>query len=333
MAVLLSVPLVTSIHKPPGKGIIRFLIYQTLAMPFILLSGWLLAGVEASPGNLALAAQSASILGLGFAFLLAIFPLYNWIPMLLEEAPSFAVGFLLWIIPATTLVFGAGFIDRYSWLRSSPELAAALQLSGLFMLVSGGLWAAFQNHIGRVMAYGSIAETGLSLLALSLDLKLGIPILFLLLPARALGLVIWSLSLTILKEHSKSARFSDVRGMLRTVPFAGAGLILASLSTSGFPLLAGFPARLALWDSLARVSLSTALWMGLGVIGLFIASFRILAVLSMADEYTDWKIGENWLQGLMLGLGITGLFILGLFPQAAQYFLSDLPSMFEHLGR
>ena len=58
MAVLLSVPLVTSIYKPPGKGIIRFLIYQTLAMPFILLSGWLLAGVEASPGNLALAAQS-----------------------------------------------------------------------------------------------------------------------------------------------------------------------------------------------------------------------------------------------------------------------------------
>lgn len=333
MAVLLSVPLVTSIHKPPGKGIIRFLIYQTLAMPFILLSGWLLAGVEASPGNLALAAQSASILGLGFAFLLAIFPLYNWIPMLLEEAPSFAVGFLLWIIPATTLVFGAGFIDRYSWLRSSPELATALQLSGLFMLVSGGLWAAFQNHIGRIMAYGSIAETGLSLLALSLDLKLGIPILFLLFPARALGLVIWSLSLTILKEHSKSARFSDVRGMLRTVPFAGAGLILASLSTSGFPLLAGFPGRLALWDGLARASLGTALWMGLGVIGLFIASFRILAVLSMADEYTDWKIGENWLQGLMLGLGITGLFILGLFPQAAQYFLSDLPSMFEHLGR
>ena len=333
MAVLLSIPLLTSIYKSPSKGIIRFLIYQTLSMPFILVSGWLLAGVEASPGNMALAAQSAAILGLGFAFLLAIFPLYNWIPMLLEEEPPFVVAFLLWIIPTITLIFGAGFIDRYSWLRSSPQLTTVLQFSGLLMLVTGGLWAAFQNHIGRIMAYGSIAETGFSLLALSLDLKLGIPILFLLLPARALGLAVWSLSLTIIKERSKSMRFSDVRGLLRTVPFAGAGLVLASLSTSGLPLLAGFPARLALWDGLARVSLSSALWMGIGLIGLFTASFRTLAVLSMADEYTGWEVGENWLQGIMLGLGMTGLFVLGLFPQVVQVFLSNLPSMFEHLGQ
>ena len=333
MAVLLSIPLLTSINKSPSKGIIRFLIYQTLAMPFILVSGWLLAGVEASPGNMALAAQSAAILGLGFAFLLAIFPVYNWIPMLLEEEPPFAVAFLLWIIPTITLIFGAGFIDRYSWLRSSPQLTTVLQFSGLLMLVTGGLWAAFQNHIGRIMAYGSIAETGFSLLALSLDLKLGIPILFLLLPARALGLAVWSLSLTIIKERSKSMRFSDVRGLLRTVPFAGAGLVLASLSTSGLPLLAGFPARLALWDGLARVSLSSAMWMGIGLIGLFTASFRTLAVLSMADEYTGWEVGENWLQGIMLGLGMTGLFVLGLFPQVVQVFLSNLPSMFEHLGQ
>jgi len=333
MAVLLSVPLVTSIHRPPGKGIIRFVIYQTLAMPFILLSGWLLAGVESSPGNLALAAQSAIILGLGFAFLLAIFPLYSWIPMLLEENPPFVVSFLLWIIPTITLVFAAGFIDRYSWLRSSPQMTTVLQLSGLLMLVTGGLWAAFQNNIGRIMAYGSIAETGFSLLALGLNQSLGIHILFLLIPARALGLAVWSLSLTIIKEHARSMRFSDVRGLLRTVPFAGIGYVLAALSTSGFPLLAGFPARLALWDALARISLGTAVWMGIGVIGLFTASFRTLAVLSMADEYAEWEVGENWLQGIMLGLGVTGLFILGLFPQTIQYFLSNLPSMFEHLGR
>ncbi|HKJ39040.1 MAG TPA: proton-conducting transporter membrane subunit [Anaerolineales bacterium] len=333
MAVLLAIPMLTSIYKPPGKGIIRFLIYQTLAMPFLLLSGWLLAGVEASPGNTALAAQSASILGIGFAFLFAIFPLYSWIPMLLEEAPPYIVGFLLWLLPTITIIFGAGFIDRYSWLRSSPQLTTTLQFAGVIMVVTGGLWAAFQRHIGRVMAYGSIAETGLSLLALSLDLRIGISILFLLLPARALALAVWSLSLTIIKERSETMRFSSVRGMLRTSPFASAGLVIASLSVSGFPLLAGFPARLALWDSLARVSFNTALWMGVGIIGLFVSSFRMLAVLSMADEYAGWEMGEDWQQGIMLGLGVIGLFILGLFPQTVQYLLADLPGMFEHLGR
>lgn len=332
MVVLLSIPLVTSLYSPPGKGVTRFLIYQTLAMPFILLSGWLLAGVEASPGNLNLAAQSATVLGLGFAFLLSIFPLYHWMPMLLEEAPPFAAGFLLWILPTATLVFGAGFMDRYSWLRNSPELTVVLRSAGLLMLATGGVWAAFQNHLGRIMAYGVIAETGFALLSLSLDLRLGIPIFFLLFPARALGLTIWSLALNILKAHAPSLRYSQVRGALRKFPFAVAGMVLASLSTSGLPLLAGFPPRLALWDSLARASSDAALWVGVGALGLFTASFRMLAVTSMSDEYSGWEVGENWLQAIMLGLGVIGLFILGVFPQTVQYFLAALPSMFEHLG-
>jgi len=333
LAVLLSVPLLTRINQPPGRGIVRFLIYQTLAMPFILFSGWLLAGVEASPGDIALAAQSASVLGLGFAFLLAVFPFYNWIPMLMEEAPPFIVGFLLWILPTVTIIFGAGLLDRYSWLRSSPQLVTALQYAGLLMIVTGGLWAATQRHLGRIMAYSSIAETGFSILALSLDPRLGIPILFLLLPARALGLAVWSLSLTVIKNQSETLRFGAVRGLLRSVPFASAGLVLASLSTSAFPLLAGFPARLALWENLSRVSLGAALWLGIGIIGLLTSSFRTMAVLSMAEEYTSWELGEDWLQGIMLGLGMIGIFVLGLFPQFVQYFLSNLPAMFEHLGR
>jgi len=332
MAILLAIPLMTSIDTPPGKGVIRFLIYQTLAMPFILLAGWLLVGVEASPGDLALAAQSASMLGLGFAFLLAIFPLYNWVPMLMEETSPFIVGFLLWILPTVTIIFGAGFLDRYAWLRSSPQLVTSFQFAGLLMVVTGGIFAAFQRHLGRIMAYGSIAETGFSILALSLDSRLGIPILFLLIPARALALAVWSLSLTVIKEHIETMRFGASRGILRITPFAGVGIILATLSTSAFPLLAGFPARLALWENLSRVSINAALWMGIGIVGLLTSAFRSLAVISMAEEYTSWEPRESLTQMVMLGLGMIGLFILGLFPQTAQFLLSNLPAMFEHLG-
>lgn len=333
MAILLAIPMLTSIHRPPGRGVVRFLIYQTLAMPFILLAGWMLAGVEASPGDLALAAQSGAMLGLGFAFLLAIFPLYSWIPLLLEDTSPYLVGFLLWILPTMTVIFGAGFLDRYSWLRSSSQLILALRSIGLLMIVTGGAFAAFQRHLGRIMAYGSIAETGFSLLALSLDLKIGIPILFLLIPARALGLAVWSLSLTIIRENIETMRFGSARGVLRVAPLAGAGIIVAALSTGAFPLLAGFPARLALWEGLSRISIGSALWMMIGIIGLLISAFRSLAVISLAEEYTSWEPRESPAQMLMLGLGVIGLFILGLFPQAVQFVLADLPLMFEHLGR
>jgi len=203
----------------------------------------------------------------------------------------------------------------------------------LLMIVTGGLWAATQRHLGRIMAYGAIAETGFSILALSLNPRVGIPILFLLIPARALGLAVWSLSLTVIQEHAKSLRFNAVRGLLRSYPFASAGLILSALSTGAFPLLAGFPARLALSESLSQVSLVAAFWLGIGIIGLLISSFRTMAVLSMAEEYTSWELREDWLQGIMLGLGMIGLIGLGLFPQFIQNLMSDLPAMFERLGR
>ena len=333
MVILLAIPLLASIYAPPGRGIIRFLIYQTLAMPFILVTGWLLAGVESSPGDLALASHSASMLGLGFAFLLAIFPLYNWIPMLLEETSPYTAGFLLWILPTFTIIFGAGFLDRYSWLRSAPELITALRFAGLLMIVTGGLFAGFQRHLGRIMAYGVIAETGFSLLALSLDPKVGIPILFLLIPARALGQAVWSLSLTVIKDQVETMRFGESRGVLRITPFAGAGMIIATLSTGAFPLLAGFPARLALWEGLSRISIGASVWLGIGILGLLTSAFRSLAIISMAEEYTTWERRESWAQTIMIGLGVIGLFTLGLFPQLAQYFLSELPTMFEHLGR
>jgi formate hydrogenlyase subunit 3/multisubunit Na+/H+ antiporter MnhD subunit len=189
-----------------------------------------------------------------------------------------------------------GFLDRYSWLRSSPQAASALQVAGLLMIVTSGFWAATQRHLGRIMAYGSIAESGFAILALSLNSRVGVPILFLLLPARALSLAVWSLALTIFKNNNETLRFGAVRG-------------------------------------LSRISLGAALWLGIGIVGLLISSFRSLAVLSMADEYQGWEVRENWLQGIMLGLGVIGLFILGLFPQLIQYFLSDLPAMFERLGR
>ena len=110
-------------------------------------------------------------------------------------------------------------------------------------------------------------------------------------------------------------------------------MIIAALSTGAFPLLAGFPARLALWENLARDSAISALWMGIGIVGLLISAFRSLAVISMAAEHTGWEVRESLLQRTMLGLGVIGLFLLGIFPQSVQYLLADLPLMFEHLGR
>jgi len=333
IAAMLVIPLLVPLYQKPGRGVVRFLIYQTLAMPFILFSGWMLAGVEASPGAIGATVQAGTILGLGFAFLLGVFPLYNWIPMLMQEASPYVTGFLLWVLPTFTAIFALGFLDRYSWLRTSPQLSSAIQFAGVFMVASGGLFASQQKHIGRIMGYAAITETGLLVLAMGLKSPEVVNTLFLLLIPRGLELAVWALALSIIKRKAYSLRFNEVQGMARRYPIAVAALILAHLSMTGFPLLAGFPPRLALWQGLAGQSLVISFWVFIGLLGLLIAAIRTLAVFVMAEENKAWELNESWMQMTMLGLGVIGLFILGMFPQVLQPLIINLPALFNHLGQ
>jgi len=109
-------------------------------------------------------------------------------------------------------------------------------------------------------------------------------------------------------------------------------LIIAHFSAVGFPLLAGFPVLLVLWQDMARVSLGIAFWFFLGIFGLFIGGVRALAVLVMSPENSTWGLGETWQQGILMGLGLIVLLLLGLFPQMVQPLIVNLPAAFEHLG-
>ncbi len=297
MAVLLSIPLLSTPGQKPGKGLLRFLIFQSLAVPFILFSGWILAGIEANPGNLNLVKQAAIFLGLGFAFLLAIFPFYTWIPLLAEEVHPYILGFILWMLPTVTLFFGLGFIDRYAWLRDNPTLGVVLTAAGALMVASGGILAAFQRHLGRMMGYAVIIETGFSLLALSLVNRMGISIFLLLFIPRALCLGIWSLALSILKEHIPDLQLSDAKGFARVWPFATLGLILSNLSLAGMPLLAGFPSHQVIWEELARNSLALSLWVFLGSFCLAVSAIRVLASIARAPEGAPGKLMKQPLNG------------------------------------
>jgi formate hydrogenlyase subunit 3/multisubunit Na+/H+ antiporter MnhD subunit len=333
IAAMLVIPLLVPLNQKPGQGVVRFLIYQTLAMPFILFSGWMLAGVEASPGDIGTTTQAGVMLGMGFAFLLGVFPLYNWIPMLMEESSPYVTGFLLWSLPAFTVIFALGFLDQYTWIRNTPLLLNAIQIAGVFMVASGGFFASVQRNIGRIMGYAAIAEVGLIIVAMTLKTSEIINIVFLLLIPRGLELAVWALSLSILKRKVYSLRFNELQGLARSYPIAVTALILAHLSITGFPLLAGFPSRIALWQELARQSLVISFWTFLGLLGLLVAAIRTMAVFVMAEQDTPWKINESWIQMLMLVTGVIGLFMLGMFPQVLQPFLANLPALFDHLGQ
>ena len=201
------------------------------------------------------------------------------------------------------------------------------------MTASGGVFGALQRHLGRIFGYAAIAETGLLLIALGLRSSEVVNVIFLILIPRGLEFSVWALALSIIKRNAYPLKFSDVQGLARKYPVATGALIIAHLSVAGFPLLAGFPSRLALWQELSLQSLTASFWVFLGLFGLLIASVRTLATLVMASEETKWELNETLVQTLMLSIGVLGIFLMGLFPQILQPFLTSLPTIFEHLAQ
>jgi NADH:ubiquinone oxidoreductase subunit 2 (subunit N) len=310
----------------------RFLAFQTIAMPFILFSGWLLTGITTGPEELPLISHAATFLALGFVFLLAIFPFNTWIPLLTEEAHPLSVAFILWIFPTIGLLFGLYFLDTYSWIRDSNHLPSILRTSGLLMIVTGGIWAAFQKNLRRILGYAMIMETGFSLLALSINGTIGIDLFFSLLVPRTIALFLWAFALSILINNISSAQFSSIKGLGRKYPFSATVLILSHFSLTGVPLLAGFPIHQALWEQLGTISLTGAIWYAIASIGLLMGGIRSLAVL-VAPSNERFTIRENWPQRIFFSIGILTLISLGIFPQWISPLLSRLPFMFSHLGR
>lgn len=328
MAVLLSVPILSPPGKPIGQGVLRFLIFQTLAMPFILLAGWALAGVASNPTNTTLVTFSSVFLALGFAFWLAVFPFYTWVPLLAEQTEPYISGFIFMILPTVDLLLALTYLDQFGWLRASPDVFRVIGQVGMVMVVTAGAWAAFQKDLARLFGYAVIVETGFSLLAISMANSVGLELFSSMFMPRMIGLGLWALSLSIILREAGSTRFEQIQGLAQRLPFATTGLAVASLTLSGLPTLAVFPIHQVLLEQLSRQSLLEGVWVLAGSGLMLFSAFRALAALTRGSQMPQ-TFRESRLQIALLIAGIAGLLLIGFLPQVFLPVLSGLAREFS----
>ena len=333
---IISLPLISPPGNEIGKGTLRFLSYQTLAMPLILLAGWILEGLEGSPADSQFVLLASVLIGIGFSLLLAIFPFHTWVPMLAEETHPFVAAFIFYIFSLGITFLGIGFLERYVWLRSSERLFELFRLAGGLMVLIGGVWAAYQVHLGRLLGFAVLMETGLSLLTLGIgpagpQLSPSVELLFTSLLPRGLSFGVWALALTaIARAHGgvenlkEGLLFTSLSGVGKSSPIATSALFLAIFSLAGFPLLAGFPVRFALWQALAGKYLVAAVLALLSSVGLTIGGIRALFAMITGSEVESWKLTETWTERIMIAVGTIAILLVGLLP---QWFLPSLARM------
>jgi len=329
LAALLCVPLFSPPGKPVTRGVRRFLTFQTLGMVLVLLADYLLAAASLQDSRPA--DQRAAILavGLGFALILPIFPFHSWMPMLAGETNPYSAAFIFYLLPSAVSFFIFGRLILYTGTGLAPEIYAALRTIGALMVLSGGLWAVYENHLGRMLGFVAMHQIGFALLALSLN-EIASPSLpfmglfFALLAPQSLGLAIYALTLCLLQQVYPSMQMNDVAGSVRRYPFVSAGLVLSMFSLAGFPLLASFPVYYSLLSALARSYPSLAVFALLGSALIFVAGLRTLLALTRTAPGTPWRPSENGLQRSLILIGVMALLVIGLTP---QFFIPYLTNM------
>lgn len=318
-AVLLSIPMLSPMGKPPHPGVLRYITLQTLAMPFILLAGWLLTGVEALPADSPLALQSALVLGLGLALLLAVFPFHSWVPMVSQHSNPLVTSFLLFIMPTTILLFSLNFLNRYPFLREYELLFTILRIVGTLLIAISGAWTAFQTHLKRAMGFGILTETGFSLLAIGLSASGGLTWMLMLFPVRGIAFWLWGILLTRIETITGNLSLQNLQGFARRYPMFSFALVLVQFCVAGMPLLGEFPIKLSMLITVFESSQTLGIWAFIGNLGLLVFSLRLLLALVTPGKDTlqpSWFRSEKLTEYLPILIVIIVLLVIGIFPNS-----------------
>lgn len=323
IAVICSIPMLVKQDEHIGKGVLRFLIFETLAMPLILLGGWLLAGNQASPSDIEQISIAGFFLGIGFAFWLAVFPFHSWVPQLSEDAQPYLVTFLLTIFPQMALIGILEFASEVAWIRGSQLFSSVLLSIGTIMVVATAVWAFYEKKGTRLFGFVVLFESGWLLLFLSLQSQLAIETLFLSLIPRALALALAGLSISVILHNDDNGGNLTLHGSLRDYPFASIGLVLSFLSIIGFPLLAEFPYKLTLFELLRNLHPEVMIWIMVGFIGMLVPVVNLMMDLTISEK-KEFKVKENWIQISIITIGGLTLIIMGFFPTILREIFAPL---------
>ena len=183
-------------------------------------------------------------------------PFHGWLPDAYSQAPA-AVSILLAGI--ITKVSGIYTLIRLvtSVFGFTENIKGILLLVGVISMVFGAFAALTQNNFKRMLAYSSISQVGYILAGLGTGMILGVAGAIFHFFNHAIFKSLLFVNSAAVEKSTGTVNMDEMGGLQEKMPVTGATSLVAFLSTSGIPPMAGFWSKLmiiiALWMSGHRV--------------------------------------------------------------------------------
>ncbi len=323
-----------------GEGIIRTLLIDAAAFAAVGLvfvdqnpeakrAAWIYLGMVAAAVVCLLLAEGLGAAGqpagpmervvvwlllAGFAFKLALLPVYFWLPCVAESASPMSVGLIVSLVDIAAFTELVHFREVMPW--AFAEHAGVWMAVALLSMFGGALLALGQTNLRRLLAFSTIDDMGYLLLGVIVGSEIGLTgamlgamahAIFKVILFGAVGTAEHGLGHTLtLEDHGLASRF----------PLSGFAFILASLGMIGVPPMIGFAGRWRLYLSgVAFGGVWLALAMALATVLALLYYVRAIhrVWLGSAETLPDTAFEPRLAGGVLAGLAILSI-VLGLAP-------------------
>jgi len=330
IAVLISIPILIGDAEKKFEGVSRYLISYSIGMVFILLAGWYLAGGEISPINDTQLIQATMILGLGFIFWLAVFPVHTWIPILSEDATPSNSFYILILLPLAVIILLLKYLNGFSWLRSYTLVFDSLNLFGSIMCLTGAVWAIFQKSIRRAAGYLTLFTGGLIIMSISLQSSNGFILATYLFLQRLFVLSMLAWSIVLIEKRNNYRSFRELEGFFYDSPVIAAGFIFSLFSIAGMPLTPGYSPLQTLLAYTSERNVVTAIILLISILLLSVSFIRRLYFFMKNEVKQKFEFEENRIKYYFVGFIFFGL-LIGFFPGFFYSTFETIVSSYEFL--
>ncbi|UXX79544.1 NADH-quinone oxidoreductase subunit N [Reichenbachiella carrageenanivorans] len=218
----------------------------------------------------------------GIWFKLSLAPMHIWTPDAYEAGPTPVVAYISVVPKVAVLIFLAQFV-----LTTQLEILDfdwKMIFSGLAIvsMLVGNLSALSQTNAKRMMAYSSIAHSGMLIIGIIVGNDFGIQALLLYAIVYAF-MNIGAFYLIELFERQGFVTIKDLAGVGRKSPWMGVFAVVIMIALAGLPPTGGFTAKLvmfsSLWEYYQTEGHTYLIWLfGLGLLNTAIALFYYLKI-------------------------------------------------------
>ncbi len=259
---------------------------------------------------------------IGFGIEAEMFPLNGWAPDAYSQAPGPTSAAFAGIVVKAGVY---GLVRIIFTLFDIEGAFDFLIIAGLVTMIIAEFSAVHQTNLKRMLAYSSIGQMGLVLIAFGIGTKAAVFAALFLMFNHAVVKSLLFMTGSILMYNSKSKTISSLNGIAKKLPYVSILFAIGAFAIVGLPPFSGFWSKLYILTAAADKEM---IFLILAILAVSIVEivyyFRVVSNLYFAEdkEHIDiYKPSTN----ALIAMGILGvsIIVIGVYPDLITGYLHN----------